>query len=84
MLKTQSLDSELRTVWRESVDLHMRSRLSGASLPLTAYTILTMLKMQLHIDQVFGDQLSSIARCDCGEVNIENLHTSTGFRKGTH
>ena len=44
----------------------------------------TMLKMQLHVDQVSGDQLSSIARCDCGEVNIENLHTNTGFRKGTH
>ena len=44
----------------------------------------TMLKMQLHIDQMSGDQLSSIARCDCGEVNIENLHTNTGFRKGTH
>ena len=43
-----------------------------------------MLKMQLHIGQVSGDQLSSIARCDCGEVNIENLHTNTGFRKGTH
>ena len=40
--------------------------------------------MQLHIDQVSGGQLSSIARCDCGEVNIENLHTNTGFRKGTH
>ena len=33
---------------------------------------------------VSGDQLSSIARCDCGEVNIENLHTNTRFRKGTH
>ena len=44
----------------------------------------TMLKMQLHIDQVSGDQLRTIARCDCGEINIENLHTNTGFRKGTH
>ena len=31
------------------------------------------LKMQLHIDQLSGTQFNKIARCNCDEVNIENL-----------
>ena len=44
----------------------------------------TMLKMQLHIDQLTEAQFNKIARCDSKEVNTENLHTNTGFRKGVH